>query len=64
MARKAKQPEAAPKKAAATERTAQPAERSAQQAQPAGSDSSNRLLREAAWSRMFGRVESKNPFTR
>ena len=29
----------------------------------AGSDS-NRLLREAAWSRMFGRVESKNPFAR
>jgi hypothetical protein len=25
---------------------------------------STRLLREAAWSRMFGRVESKNPFTR
>lgn len=25
---------------------------------------SNRLLREAAWSRMFGRVESKNPFSR
>jgi hypothetical protein len=25
---------------------------------------SNRLLREAAWSQMFGRVESKNPFTR
>ena len=25
---------------------------------------SNRLLREAAWSAMFGRVESKNPFTR
>lgn len=24
----------------------------------------SRLLREAAWSRMFGRVESKNPFTR
>ncbi len=24
----------------------------------------NRLLREAAWSRMFGRTESKNPFTR
>jgi hypothetical protein len=24
----------------------------------------NRLLREAAWSRMFGRVEAKNPFTR
>ena len=29
-----------------------------------GSDSdTTRLLREAAWSRMFGRVESKNPFT-
>ncbi len=25
---------------------------------------SGRLLREAAWSAMFGRVESKNPFTR
>ena len=24
----------------------------------------NRFLREAAWSRMFGRTESKNPFTR
>jgi len=24
----------------------------------------NRLLREAAWSQMFGRLESKNPFTR
>jgi hypothetical protein len=23
-----------------------------------------RLLREAAWSRMFGRLESKNPFAR
>jgi len=29
----------------------------------AGSNPS-RLLREAAWSRMFGRIESKNPFTR
>ena len=28
------------------------------------SGNSNRLLREAAWSRMFGRVESKNPFSR
>lgn len=26
--------------------------------------SPNRLLREAAWSRMFGRIELKNPFTR
>jgi hypothetical protein len=29
-----------------------------------GAGDSTRLLREAAWSRMFGRVESKNPFTR
>jgi hypothetical protein len=29
-----------------------------------GSSDSTRMLREAAWSRMFGRVESKNPFTR
>lgn len=29
-----------------------------------GTNDSNRLLREAAWSAMFGRVESKNPFTR
>jgi hypothetical protein len=31
---------------------------------PSVSGNSNRLLREAAWSRMFGRVESKNPFSR
>jgi hypothetical protein len=35
-----------------------------QVAEPAGNGNSNRLLREAAWSRMFGRVEAKNPFTR
>jgi len=29
-----------------------------------GGSNPNRLLREAAWSRMFGRIESKNPFTR
>ncbi len=29
-----------------------------------GGGDSNRLLREAAWSAMFGRIESKNPFTR
>jgi hypothetical protein len=29
-----------------------------------GSSNPSRLLREAAWSRMFGRVEAKNPFTR
>lgn len=27
-------------------------------------NNSQRLLREAAWSRMFGRTESKNPFAR
>ena len=29
-----------------------------------GGTDPNRLLREAAWSRMFGRIEAKNPFTR
>ena len=37
---------------------------SRQNAPTAGAGDSNRLLREAAWSRMFGRIESKNPFTR
>ena len=32
-------------------------------ATPSGA-SSQRLLREAAWSRMFGRTEAKNPFSR
>jgi hypothetical protein len=52
--------------AAATERPAATTERRAtrQIAQTAGSGDPNRLLREAAWSRMFGRIESKNPFTR
>ena len=38
--------------------------RASRQAAPTGGGNSNRLLREAAWSRMFGRVELKNPFTR
>ena len=41
--------------------------RVAREATPISSSSSNntsRLLREAAWSQMFGRVESKNPFAR
>jgi hypothetical protein len=32
-------------------------------ATPARTDP-NRLLREAAWSRMFGRTDAKNPFAR
>jgi hypothetical protein len=36
----------------------------AQERVATGGSSPNRLLREAAWSRMFGRIESKNPFTR
>ena len=60
--RKAKAAAPAPKArapAAATERRA-----TRQAAQPESGSNPNRLLREAAWSRMFGRVESKNPFTR
>jgi hypothetical protein len=43
-----------------------PARRPARQdaAATAGGSDSGRLLREAAWSRMFGRTEAKNPFTR
>lgn len=52
----------APRKAPAKTTT----RRSAESERAANSAVSNpgRLLREAAWSRMFGRTESKNPFTR
>jgi hypothetical protein len=61
----------APRKAKAapvTQKVAAPAaeRRAARQsgAAAAGGGDPNRLLREAAWSRMFGRIEAKNPFTR
>jgi hypothetical protein len=60
--RKAKSAAAAPKARAPATTTPRPA--SGQSAQTAGGADSNRLLREAAWSRMFGRIETKNPFTR
>jgi hypothetical protein len=59
---KAKSAAASPKARAPAATTERRANR--QDAQAAGGGDSNRLLREAAWSRMFGRVESKNPFTR
>jgi hypothetical protein len=65
MARKAKQTTAAPaaprtrSKAAATQRGEPRATE-----RPTTNGDLNRLRREAAWSQMFGRVESKNPFTR
>jgi hypothetical protein len=31
---------------------------------PQPANASQRLLREAAWSRMFGRTDAKNPFAR
>jgi hypothetical protein len=52
---------AAPKSAAPVSERRAP--RQAGGAAAAGSDP-NRLLREAAWSRMFGRTEAKNPFAR
>lgn len=57
---------AAPTKKSATPTRKVPAQqREPRAAAPSTSGSdSNRLLREAAWSRMFGRTESKNPFTR
>jgi hypothetical protein len=60
--RKAKSAAAVPKARAPAAATGRGANRP--DAQAAGSGDSNRLLREAAWSRMFGRIESKNPFTR
>jgi hypothetical protein len=49
---------AAPAKQPAGRRATAPA------AAPVSSNNPNRLLREAAWSAMFGRLDSKNPFTR
>jgi hypothetical protein len=60
--RKAKSTATVPKARAPAAPTQRRSERQ-DSATAAGGDS-NRLLREAAWSRMFGRVESKNPFTR
>lgn len=59
--KRAKQPAAEPAPAArgATRDTTV----SAAAAAPSASQT-QRLLREAAWSRMFGRTESKNPFAR
>jgi hypothetical protein len=57
-------------KSSNTTRTARSTEAAAAPSPPrrppqAASDGNpNRLLREAAWSRMFGRVEAKNPFAR
>jgi hypothetical protein len=64
--RKAKPASAAQKSAA--QKSAAPAvgrRTTRQDAAPAtGASDPNRLLREAAWSRMFGRTEAKNPFAR
>jgi hypothetical protein len=59
--RKAK-PAPAAQKAAAPASGARQARRDPA-ATPARTDP-NRLLREAAWSRMFGRTDAKNPFAR
>ena len=62
MARKAKQTETSEK---ARETEPVTARRSTRvEAQTTGNGNLNRLLREAAWTRMFGRVEAKNPFSR
>jgi hypothetical protein len=43
---------------------ASPEPRMMSQAAVSDSRIAGRLLREAAWSRMFGRTEAKNPFAR
>ncbi len=50
-------------KAAASRETARAVTPTASLATPE-TGNSQRLLREAAWSRMFGRTETKNPFAR
>ena len=62
MAPRKMKPEAAPAKARTTPVAL--ASRASRQPAPQSSGDPNRLLREAAWSRMFGRIETKNPFTR
>jgi len=64
MATKKERPAAASAaKAAVGEVQARPAAQPAVTAMQDSSDS-QRLLREAAWSRMFGRADTKNPFAR
>jgi hypothetical protein len=64
MATKKGKPAAAPAaKAAASRPTARADASPAPVATPAAGNS-QRLLREAAWSRMFGRADTKNPFAR
>jgi hypothetical protein len=64
--RKAKPAPAAQKSAAQKPVAPAIGERATRQdvAPATGASDSNRLLREAAWSRMFGRTEAKNPFAR
>ena len=61
--KKAKPGEASTAKAAAGRGTA-PATAPPTVLATQGTGYSQGLLREAAWSRMFGRTETKNPFTR
>ena len=60
--RKAKSTATAPKVRASGAGTSPRTSRQGEQS--SGGGDSNRLLREAAWNRMFGRIETKNPFTR
>ncbi len=64
MATKKDKPAAAPvAKAVASRGTARTVAQPAALATQA-TGNSQRLLREAAWSRMFGRADTKNPFAR
>ena len=64
MATKKAKPAASPAAKAVTSKgTARAVAQPAAVATPEAG-SSQRLLREAAWSRMFGRADTKNPFAR
>jgi hypothetical protein len=63
MAQKKAKPASVTRKAAPAAAIEPPSSRQSTTAAVGGTDP-NRLLREAAWSRMFGRIEAKNPFAR
>jgi len=62
MAPRKTKPEVAPARIRSAARTIEP--RAPRRTAQAATADPNRLLREAAWSRMFGRTETKNPFAR
>lgn len=62
--KKASPANAGSKPASAVRKEAQPSPALQRAISNTGSNDPRQLMREAAWARMFGRTEAKNPFTR